>query len=180
MMRMKNKQSLPLSEGKQSLPIKMGRSSFRRPTTPLPPFERALKYLSMRQRSTKEIHDYLTKKEYNEAEINEAIKRLIELKFLNDDNFARLFTENRQRKGKSKRAIEFELKLKGINKDQSEVVLGDATSDFKTALAYLTKRLKQFDRYEPGEKQKKIISRLRSRGYDWDIIQRVLKKLEKT
>lgn len=141
------------------------------------PFDKALKYLSLRSRSVKEIHDYLTKKKYSEQDINLAIKKLIELKFLNDDDFARSFTENRQRKGKSKRAIEFELKVKGVNKEISEDVLGLAKSDFKTALEYITKRLRQFERYDASEKQKKIISRLRSRGYNWETISKVLKKI---
>jgi SOS response regulatory protein OraA/RecX len=69
------------------------------------------------------------------------------------------------------------LKLKGIGKEQSEETLQDAKSDFKTAMEYLQKRLHQFDRYNPEERQKKIISKLRSRGYDWDIISKVLKKI---
>lgn len=123
------------------------------------------------------MHDYLVKKQYLEDEVNATIKQLIELKFLNDDDFARTFIENRQRKGKSKQSIQFELKLKGINKEQSEEVLEDAKSDLKTALLYIEKRLRQFERYKPEERQKKIISRLRSRGYNWDIISEVLKKL---
>ena len=150
---------------------------FNRNSAPVTPFDRALRYLSVRQRSIKEIHDYLAKKEYSEADISEAIQKLIELKFLNDDSFARSFTENRQRKGKSKRAIEFELKLKGVNKEISEDVLDYANSDYKTALEYITKRLKQFDRYEPDVRQQRIIGRLRSRGYDWDTISKILKKL---
>lgn len=144
---------------------------------PLPPFERALKYLSLRARSTKEIFEYLKKKEYQEEDINDAIKRLVQLKFLNDDSFARGFTENRQRKGKSKKAIEFGLKLKGVAKNISEDVLEYSQSDYKTALEYITKRLHQFDRFDPEMRQKRIISRLRSRGFDWDIISRILKKL---
>lgn len=146
-------------------------------TTPLPPFDRALKYLSMRARSVKEIHDYLVKKKYEEEDINEAIKRLIELKFLNDDDFARSFIESKQKKGKSKKLIQFELKLKGISKDTTEDVMEFAKSDYKTALEFITKRINQYARYEGEEKQKKIISRLRSRGYDWDTISKVLKKL---
>ena len=153
------------------------RNNFR-PSPPQSPFDRALKYLAIRQRSTKEIHDYLVKKQYEARDIEEAIKKLSELKFLNDDNFARQFTENRQRKGKSKKASEFELKLKGISKDQSEDVLEYAKSDLKTALEYMIKRLKQFDRFEPEIRQKRIISRLRSRGYDWDTISKVLKKIQ--
>ena len=145
--------------------------------TPIPPFDRALKYLSLRQRSIKEINDYLTRKGYLEEDVNEAIARLVELKFLNDDDFARSFAENRQRKGKSKRAIAFELKLKGVNRKVTEDVLEYSKSDFKTAFEYISKRLKQFERFEPEEKQKKIIGRLRSRGYDWEVISKVLKKL---
>lgn len=124
------------------------------------------------------MHDYLVKKQYSEEEVNETIRQLLELKFLNDDDFARTFTENRQRKGKSKKIISFELGLKGISKETTTDILEYAKNDYKTALEYLTKRLKQFERYGPEERQKKIIGRLRSRGYDWDTISKVLKKLE--
>lgn len=148
-----------------------------KPAVPQTPFNRALKYLSFRSRSVKEIYDYLIKKEYSEKDTNEAIRQLIDLKFLNDDDFARTFTQNRQRKGKSKKIISFELKLKGISKDTSQDVLEFANNDYKTAVEYISKRFKQFERYDPEEKQKKIISRLRSRGFDWDTISKVLKKV---
>ena len=148
------------------------------PKTIQTPFNLALKYLSFRARSVKEIHDYLQKKKYSEEDINEAIKQLIDLKFLNDDNFARQFTENRQRKGKSKKSIEFELRMKGVVKEQSEEILENANSDFNTAITYIEKRLHQFERYDHEEKQKKIISRLRSRGFDWDTISKILKKIK--
>ena len=147
-------------------------------SVPQTPFNRALKYLSLRQRSIKEIHDYLIKKQYSEEDINEAIKQLIELKFLNDDDFARSFIENRQRKGSSKKTIEFELKMKGVGKEQSEEILEDANSDINTALTYIEKRLHQFERYDAEERKKKIIGRLRSRGFNWDIISVILKKLK--
>jgi len=152
-------------------------NKFRKNSVPYTPFDRALKYLSLRARSTKEIFDYLIKKGYEEADINGAIARLLELKFLNDDDYARSFTESKQRKGKSKRSIEFELKIKGVSKEVTEDVLGFANSDYKTALEFITKRIKQYERFVPEEKQKKIISRLRSRGYDWETISKVLKKL---
>ncbi len=141
------------------------------------PFDRALKYLLLRSRSVKEVNDYLTKKKYPEQDINLAIEKLVELKLLNDDNFARSFTEQKQRKGKSRKMIEFELKLKGVNKEISQDVLEYSKSDYKTALEYISKRMRQFERYDPKEKQKKIISRLRSRGYNWETINKVLRKL---
>ena len=144
---------------------------------PQTPFNRALKYLSFRPRSTKEMYDYLLKKKYSEEEINETLKQLVELHFLDDTDFARLFAESRQRKGKSKRLITYELKQKGIGKEEAEKTLETAASDFKTALKYIKKRSRQFERYEPEERNKKIISRLASRGYGWDLISKVLKKI---
>lgn len=141
------------------------------------PFDTALKYLSFRQRSVKEMHDYLAKKQYPEDEINETIKKLLKLHFLNDEEFARTFTELRQRKGKSKRTISFELKLKGIDRDHAEEVLNEAKDDYKTALSFIEKRIGQFEKLEPEERKKKIINRLRMRGYNWDTISKVLKKL---
>lgn len=122
--------------------------------------------------------DYLTKKEYSKEDINKVIKQLIDLKFLNDDDFARTFTENRQRKGKSKKAIEFELKMKGVGKETARDVLDFAKNDFKTALEYISKHTRAIERYDAQEKQKKIISRLRSRGFDWDTISKVLKRIQ--
>lgn len=144
----------------------------------LPPFDRALKYLAIKPRSIKEVHDYLLSKQYSEKDINDSIKRLIELKFLNDDDFARNFTENRQRKGKSKKAIEFELKLKGVNKEITHDVLKYSKSDYKTAVEYIQKRIRQFERFDSATKEKKIISRLRSRGFSWETISNVLKDLK--
>ncbi len=145
--------------------------------TPRSPFDRALKYLSIRSRSIKEIHNYLVSKKYEDNEIQEAIEKLVELKFLNDDDFARQFTENRQKKGKSRLAIEFELKLKGVNKETSTDILEYSNSDFKTAMEYISNRMRQFERYNKEEKEKKIISRLRSRGFNWETISKVLKKV---
>lgn len=124
------------------------------------------------------MYDYLLKKGYDELEVNQTIQQLLELHFLNDDEFARTFTQSRQRKGKSKRTISFELKLKGIGKEQADEILEGAKGDFKTAFEFIHKRLSQFERLEPEERQKKIINRLRLRGYDWDTISKVLKKLD--
>lgn len=143
----------------------------------LPPFERALRYLGIKPRSVKELHDYLEKKQYPKEEINKTIKRLVDLKFLNDDDFARSFTENKQKKGKSRRAIEFALKLKGVNKEITEDVLEYSEPDFKTALSYIEKRIRQFERFDAETRKKKIASRLRSRGFDWDTVSKVLKRL---
>ena len=145
--------------------------------TPSTPFNKALKYLSYKNRSTKEIYDYLIKKGFSETEINEAIEKLIEYKFLDDTNFSEIFIRDRQLKGRSKRMISYELKQKGINRDTAEKTLESAKDDLKTAKEYIEKRMHQFNRLDPEKRKQRIIGRLQSRGYNWDVIKEVLQKI---
>ena len=144
--------------------------------TPSTPFNKALKYLSYKNRSTKEIYDYLKKKDFSDNEINETIEKLIEYKFLDDTNFSEIFIRDRQLKGRSKRMISYELKQKGVNKETVEETLSKAKEDLKTAKEYIEKRMHQFDRLDPEKRKQRIIGRLQSRGYNWDIIKEILKK----
>lgn len=145
--------------------------------TPQSPFNKAIKFLSFRNRSVKEINDYLKKKGFFENEINETIEKLIEFKFIDDTKFSELFIRNRQLKGRSKKMISYELKIKGINREIIEESLEFSQNDLKTAKEYIEKRLHQFERFTSEEKSRKIISRLRSRGYNWDVIKEILKEI---
>ncbi len=144
------------------------------------PFNKALKYLSYRQRSIKEIRDYLQKKDFSEQEISETIQKLLDYKFLNDTEFARTFVNSKQLRGKSKRNISFELKLKGVSPDTSEEVLNEAKDDLEIAKEYIQKRIHQLEKLPKNDREKKIINRLKMRGYNWDIISEVLKIIETT
>ena len=52
-------------------------------------FNFSLKYLSFRNRSIKEVYDYLLRKNFIDETINSVLKRLVDLKFLNDEEFAK-------------------------------------------------------------------------------------------
>ena len=87
------------------------------PDDPQYAFNRATSYLSLRARSEKEVENFLIKKDFNPNIIPAVIKRLRDLNFLNDEEYARSFTRTRQEyKGKSKYFIKYELKQKGIEK----------------------------------------------------------------
>lgn len=144
------------------------------------PLNRALKYLSYKNRSTKEIYDYLEKKNFSEKEINETIQKLNEYKFLDDKNFSEIFIRDRQFKGRSKRMISYELKQKGVNKDTAQESLETSQSDLKTATEYIEKRIHQFQKLDPEKRKQRIIGRLQSRGYNWDVIKKVLDKIQST
>ena len=58
-------------------------------------YNACLKYISVRIRSTKEIYDYLKKKNAEVEDINTIIHRLTKEKFLDDDHFCECFIKDK-------------------------------------------------------------------------------------
>src|SRR3989338_8631599 len=104
-------------------------------------FNFSLKYLSFRNRSIKEVYDYLLRKNFIDETINSVLKKLVDLKFINDEEFAKSWIESRQKyKGKSKLVLKNELRLKCLKDDQIEPLLNAAEDDLETAkIAYRKK-----------------------------------------
>lgn len=140
-------------------------------------FNKSLKYLSFRARSVKEVKDYLARKNFGVGTIDEVVKKLIELKFLNDEEFAKMWIEERQRiKGKSKFALKLELLNKGLDKDVIEPLLKNAEDDFEVAKAIFEKKKNKLKGLAELEFKKKTSSFLQRKGFSWEIISHVLKE----
>ncbi len=127
------------------------------------PVEAALRFLSYRARSEKEVRDKL-KKRFTPEEIDLVIQKFKEWNLLNDAQFAQSYVESRARsKPRSKRMIEMELKRKGVKLDfdlpQSDLELANAALEKK-------KNLRSF---------KQAVRFLQSRGFSWEVIEKVLK-----
>jgi len=141
-------------------------------------FNYSLKYLSFRNRSLKEVSEYLNHKKFDEETINDVLKRLIDLKFLNDEEFGRSWIESRQRnKGKSKYILKNELRMKGLNDTQIESLLKEATDDLETARIAFEKKKRILGHLPKEEFRKKMGSFLQRKGYSWEIISKLLKEL---
>lgn len=143
-------------------------------------YRKAIKFLSYRNRSEKELKNHLLKKTIPEDLIIPVIELLKEQNFLDDRKFAEWWIEQRQEfKGKSKIIIKSELFQKGIDKLLIEELLDDNQGDLKTATLIYKKNKYKFDRVEGEEKKNKIANFLRLRGYNWDIIEKILHNEEK-
>ncbi|HBB76530.1 MAG: hypothetical protein A2186_00725 [Candidatus Levybacteria bacterium RIFOXYA1_FULL_41_10] len=139
----------------------------------------ALRFLSYRPRSEKEVIDYLKKKRIHESIIDRIIKSLKEKKFLNDIEFAEWWIEQRTgNRPKSFRIIKMELRNKGIGRDivdgLSEKV--DKNLDEKSALKLLDKHIKRFEKLSTKEVYRKLFQLLARRGFDFDLIKKVIDK----
>ena len=156
-------------------------------------YNRALRFLSFRPRSEKEVSDYLKKKlsyfrapEEDKRKIEDTIKkitdRLKKHSFINDDEFARIWISQRTKiKPRALRVIKQELLLKGIVKEKIEELLGkgenEIPSDFQMAFVMAQKRAKRYKNLEKKEFFEKMGRFLASKGFNYDTIKEVIAKI---
>lgn len=149
-----------------------------RPDDPIYAFNRALRYLSLRARSEKEVREYLSKREFTLDASNEAITRLKTLKFLSDEEFSKSFARSRQvYKGRSKRFVSYELKQKGVESTTIEKVLSDSQDDLQTAREFVERKKRVYTSMEQQKFKEKMMRLLQSRGFSYDIIKQTLKDI---
>jgi regulatory protein len=136
-----------------------------------------LRFLSIRNRSQKEIQDYLAKKtHHNEPLIDAVMSRLSHFNLLNDHQFARDWVDMRLKQGKGPILIHQELKLKGINSNLIDQTLHaiDTNQWFESAQAVTQKKhLLPRSPTNFGEKAK-TYRYLQSRGFPPSIIRAVI------
>jgi len=141
--------------------------------------------LSRRFRSEKELRDYLTKKKAPLDVIDAVIEKVQEQRFQDDEQFARWWKESRTRfKSKSDRVIKLELRQKGIKDEIIEQVMSEKTEDSKTdyekALDLARKYHKKVTALPRQDQYRRMGAYLGRRGFDFDIIRRVIDDILKT
>lgn len=130
----------------------------------------ALRYLGLRIRSTKEMRDYLVRKDF-EALADLTVDRLVQERYLNDSDFANRWAAMRFEQAKSPQAVRVELMKKGISKDIIEEVFAADQSD-QTELSII--RLAEKKQRHRGVSQEKLMAYLAGRGFRYDEIKRAL------
>jgi regulatory protein len=137
----------------------------------------AARFLSVRPRSEQEVRQNLAKKETPPAVIEAAIERLTAFGYLDDRAFADLWVRDRLTyKPTSPRALRYELRQKGIANDIVEMVLADLDAEdsaYRAAQAQ-SRRLRGTER---REFQKKLGAFLQRRGFSYDVVRTVLRRL---
>ena len=143
--------------------------------------EKALGYLSYQPRSIKEIRQYMQKQEVDEETTEIVIKRLVDLGYLDDDNFAKLFINNALTVGTDgPRQITSKLIQKGLTGDQIAIHLDEVDpADFvATGLKIVNPMVKQFGRLSQKELFQKMRQKLMQHGFTGELIQPVLDAVE--
>lgn len=82
----------------------------------------ALRKLSRKERTSREIRDFLADRGFEPPVVEATLTRLFELKFLNDDRYAAAFARLQGSRGKGPAVIRMKLKQKGLVLSKDEIV----------------------------------------------------------
>lgn len=135
-------------------------------------FDKSLKYIA-NIKTEKQVKDYLYSKGYTDKTVNYCITKLKEYKYLNDEEFAKLYVKSYSCK-KGKRLLEFELKAKGIKKEIIKQIL-NKLPDNEEILENLAQK---FLKNKPKDKKtaQKLFAHLFSKGFEFEEINKTIRK----
>ncbi len=144
--------------------------------------EKAMRFLSYRARSEKEIRDKLKKKKFSEELIDTVIQKLQLAGLINDLEFGRMFARDKMgKKPMGRIMLKQELLRKGITNHLIEQILSEVYPNHgedEFALTLARKRLQRykssFAKLDTFKRKKKLADYLARRGFDWDTISKVV------
>lgn len=143
--------------------------------------EYAVLLLSYRARTAKELRDRLLRKNFSEETTDAALRRLAELKLVDDAKFAQDYAESRIRTaGRSKRLVKAELAKLGVARPQIDSALKSAPDETTAARALVEKMTRRYSRLADKTRRQRLFSLLARRGFSYDTIRQVLKLEDNT
>ncbi|MCI0815373.1 MAG: RecX family transcriptional regulator [Chloroflexi bacterium] len=137
----------------------------------------ALRLLSYRQRSEREMRDALRLRRIPEAIAAETLDRLRQLRLLDDQAFAEAWTESRQRNSpRGRRMLLAELAQKGIEREVAQASVA-ALDEEAAALRAGGKRARTLGGREFREFRRRLGDFLARRGFGYDVCEAAIKQL---
>lgn len=135
-------------------------------------FQRAVRYLGMRPRSSAEIVTYLKRKEYDDEIVEVVVRRLHERGYLDDEAFARFWVDNRNRfRPRGAQALRYELRQKGVERETIDTTLEEQDED-GAAWAAVESKIGRWNDLDKIEFEQKLMSFLARRGFRFDVCRR--------
>ena len=141
----------------------------------------ALNALVARAKSKGELLAHLKKRGVEDDVAQATIFRLQESGLINDEEFAKAWTQSRHNSKKlSKRIIAGELRTRGVDQSSIDQALDeiDDESEYRTAFSLGMKKYNTMSRLEPEVQIRRIQSLLQRKGFSFPTIARVIRELD--
>ena len=144
----------------------------------------ALRLLSYRERSEYEITQKMKEKGYANSIVENTMNFLKQNQYVDDKQFAAAFVENRlNKKNRGRTLIKQELYSKGVSKEIIQKTVDeymDPDQEYAMAMEISEKKLKTtFKDHNKKEKYQKLGLFLQRKGFNYEIISKILNKLVK-
>jgi regulatory protein len=138
--------------------------------------EIALRFLSFRRRTEKEIRDKLRGKGFDQKAIKNTIEKLKGYDLINDTEFAVAWVKQRlAHKPRGKRLLRQELWKKGIRKEIIDQVTDQLCQDEdRSALEVLEKAKRRYKNLDPQVTRRRMLGLLVRRGFSYEIAKNAL------
>lgn len=138
----------------------------------------ALRLIGIRSRSEAELRERLLSKGYSDEIVESVILRLKQNELLGDENFARLWMEQRQSfRQKSRRVIAMELRQKGVADEIIQEVLAESSQDDQVAYIAGKKYLRKVINLEKKDFFQRLMGYLVRKGFSYAISRDVTERL---
>jgi len=139
--------------------------------------------LSKRFYTKKEVVEKLKRKKYEPEIISEVVREFEDEGFLNDKRYARAYAADSVNfKSAGKRLVQMKLLQKGVDKDIIEGALDYAykdTDEYIMAYELAERRYKNYKKKDKVKEAKRMQGFLVRKGYNFDTVMKVIKKLMK-
>ena len=141
-------------------------------------YQQAVKLISRRPRSVREMRDWLAKKKLPESLSQQIIARLQQRHWLDDLEFARWWVEQRQLfRPKGRPVLQAELRQKGVAADIIAQALADLPEPTEVIEQLARRRWPSVKQLEPPVARRRLIAFLLRRGFSYAVVRRVVDEL---
>jgi len=144
------------------------------------PIKKALRYLSYRQRSKKEIINFLTRKGYRNDQVEEVLDYLDSHQLVDDHQLAEDWINYRSRRGNGSIKLRYELQSKGIDErviDEKLDLLLNEEKEYQSAKELLEKRLNKISVSDNGLRLwQKMEAYLKNRGFPPALVENLVRE----
>lgn len=141
-------------------------------------YQKALRLLSSRPRTEKEVRERLSRNEFAEEIIEPVVQKLKESGLIADGQFAKQWVENRNElHPRSQRLIRMELRQKGIEDETIDQVLTDSADDSILAMQAAMQYARKLSQYEWMDFRKRLSAFLARRGFSYGTVAPVVQSV---
>lgn len=140
-------------------------------------YQRALRLISIRPRTEKELEQYFTKWSVPPSVQTLIVERLRSNGWINDQQFAEQWVDNRLAfRPTSKKALRFELQQKGVQLNLIAAAIQDCNEE-EMAFQAAQKIMPRLNNVSRQIFRQKVYSYLARRGFPYDVISEVMERI---